>query len=303
MLLFYDTNTHLIMTNRLFLTLCFCSLALVAFTQNSHLGFGFRAGLSYSKFDGPSDVDPNGNNLESFKMNGGFHIGVMVNYKITDLVGLRGEFMYSQRGTKYVYEGPSYFLLDRNTLTSLTLTGTRRQTLNVNNAYLDIPILAYYKLGKFELCGGFNTGLLVASTGGGSIRFAGKLGGSDLTPFDISLSHNYKSDEAGGGSPATTNLSVGGKTYMIPTFLGAYYDFDERDKDLYKTLDFGLVAGLSYFINDGLFLSARYIHGLGDMDRNEYDISLQSLNANDTYIQRSDKNTSQSFQFSVGFSF
>jgi hypothetical protein len=63
------------------------------------------------------------------------------------------------------------------------------------------------------------------------------------------------------------------------------------------------VAGASFFLNEGLFLSARYIHGLGDVDRNDYDVSLRSLNPNGTYIQRDDLNKSKSWQFSIGFSF
>jgi hypothetical protein len=281
-----------------------CGCSTISFSQGEHIGFGFRAGLSYSRFDGPSEIDINGNDLESYSANGGFLIGGMFNYKFTDLVGLRTEFTYSQRGTKYTYEGPSYFRLEKNQLNELTLQGTRHQTLSVKNTYIDIPLLAYYKIGKFEIHGGLNTGFLVSSTGGGAITFEGisPLNGNALPAFNVSLDHNYKSDEALGGSEATKSVNIDGRNYSLPVFLGAYYDFEEKNKDLYKTLDFGLAIGASFFINEGLFLSARYIHGLGDVDRNDYDVSLQSLNGS-SYIPRADENKSKSWQFCVGFSF
>lgn len=275
------------------------------YSQNEFIGLGFRAGLSYSKFDGPSETGPNGEELESYSNDGGFHIGALVNFRFTDLVGLRTEFTYSQHGTKYLYEGPSYFQLERDQLNELTLSGSRHQTLSIKNTYIDIPLLAYYKLGKIEIHGGVNAGLLVSSTGGGAITFTpiSPLTGNQLTPFNVSLDHNYKSDQAGGASPNNNKVNIDGRDYNIPTFLGAYYDFGAKDKDLYKPTDFSLVAGISYFVNDGLFLSFRYMHGLGDVDRNDYDISLQSLGSNNTYIHRADENTSRSMQFSVGFSF
>jgi hypothetical protein len=268
------------------------------------IGFGFRAGLNYSKLVGPSELGPNGESLETNAMANGFHIGAAVNFKFTDLVGMRAEFVYSQRGTQYTYQGPSYFVLGRNNVLTTTLGGSRKQTLNISNAYIDIPVLAYYKFGSLEILGGFNSGLLVASTGGGTIDFNGTSGlGTAVDPFRINLSYNYKKDKAGGSSAELQQVLVDGRAYNVPTAVGAYYDFSAKDKNLFKTLDFGLVAGASYFLNEGLFLSARYIYGLGDADRNEYDISLKALDANGKNIPRADINKSRSWQFSVGFSF
>jgi hypothetical protein len=169
---------------------------------------------------------------------------------------------------------------------------------------MDIPILAYYKFGNLEVSGGINAGLLLSSTAGGTLDYNGisELGTS-IPPFRINLNHNYKKDIAGQGFAPAQQVKVDGRDYEVPSAIGAYYDFDTKNKNLYKSLDFGLVAGASYFVNSGLFLGVRYIHGLGDADRNEYDISLQSLNSNGTYIQRDDENKSRSFQFSVGFAF
>lgn len=278
--------------------------------QSDKLGFGFRAGASYSKISGPSELGPNGESLESMKNKNGFHIGATFSYKQTDLFGFRGELVFSQRGSILDYNGPSYYLAGQNTILLTTLTGTRNQTLKVNNTYLDFPVMVYYKLGVFEVSGGFNSSLLIASNGGGSTDFDGQSNiGTAVDQFSVGLQHNYKSDKAKGASTETFKVDVDGFDRTIPTQIGAYYDFESRGKNLYKTFDFGLVAAASFYINSGLYISARYIHGLTDVDQNEYDISLQSLtqagerDQPPIYIQRADDNKSQAWQFSVGFSF
>jgi hypothetical protein len=296
-------QTHYMLKHLIVLT-ALLTIAVNTIAQSDFLGFGFRAGLSIAKLDGPSELGPNGTTLESFSMANGFHIGAAVNFKFTDLVGLRTEFVYSQRGTEYLYDGPSYFVLGRNTVEMTTIMGNRRQSINISNAYIDIPVLAYYKIGRIEIAGGLNSGLLVASTAGGNIDFNGMSAlGTAVSPFRVNLNYNYKKDEAGEASSTTQNVTVDGRVYTVPVDVGAYYEFNTKDKNLFKPLDFGLVAGASFFLNEGLFLSIRYMHGLGDMDRNDYDVSLQSLNPNGTHIQRNDVNKSRSWQFSVGFSF
>jgi|SRR5687768_1066258 len=271
--------------------------------QGVDIGYGFRAGMSFAKIDGPSEEGPGGEKLENNKMASGFHIGMSFNFGLTDLMGLRTEFLYSQRGTEYTYEGPSYYLLGRNTLQPLTLNGTRKQTINVSNSYIDIPLLAYYKIGYFEVSGGLNMGVLVGSSAGGSIEFNGISPNGNTVPIAVTLNYNYNGDEAGFASDVLQQIDVDGQNYTVPQFVGAYYDFPTKDKNLYKTFDFGLNLGLAYFLNEGLYLSAKYIHGFGDIDRNEYDISLQNLNTDGSFIQRDDVNKSKSWQFSIGFSF
>ncbi|MBP7239043.1 MAG: PorT family protein [Saprospiraceae bacterium] len=282
----------------------FLIIAGSSFAQNEKLGYGFRAGASISTFNGPSETGPNGESLESWSNAKGFHIGAAVSYKVTDLFGARMEFVFSQRGTIYDYKGPSYYVLGRGNVLTTTIGGTRTQTLNVSNAYIDLPLMVYYKIGMFELSGGLNSALLIASTAGGSTDFEGKSAlGTTVAPFEVGLNHNYKKDEAGGASEETISVNVDGRNYAVPETVMAYYEFPVKDKNQYKTLDFGIVGCVSIFLNEGLFFSARYVHGLGDVDENLYDVSLQSLNPDGSFIQRADKNTSRSWQFSVGFSF
>ena len=274
-------------------------------SQNDNLGFGFRAGASIAKLDGPSELGPNGEELEEYTMARGFHIGASVSYKFTDLVGMKAEFVYSQRGTEYTYDGPSYYVLGRGTIRSTTIYGDRQQTLDLSNVFLDIPVLAYYKIGKLELCGGVNTGILLASTAGGSTNFEGISSlGNPIAPFQVGLNHNYKKDKAGEASSETFDVSIDGSfPYAVPETVMAYYEFETKEENQYKTIDFGLVVGAAFYINEGLYLSARYTHGLSDADVNNYDVSLQSLNTDGSFKYRDDDNKSRSWQFSVGFSF
>lgn len=272
--------------------------------QNDNFGFGFRAGASIARLNGPSEIGPDGASLEEYSMARGFHIGAAVSYKFTDLVGMRAEMIYSQRGTVYDYNGPSYYYLGLGNVSHKYVTGTRVQTLNVSNTFLDIPLMAYYKIGSFELSGGVNMGVLISSSAGGSTDFTGVSDlGSPIEPFEVTLRHNYKKDQAGGASSELQDVVVDGRTYTVPQTVYAYYEFPTRDKDQYKTIDFGLVGCASFFINEGLFLSVRYIHGMGDVDRNDYDVSLQNLQQDGSFVQRQDVNKSQAWQFSVGFSF
>jgi len=274
-------------------------------SQNDNIGFGFRAGASIAKLDGPSELGPNGEELEEYTMARGFHIGASVSYKFTDLVGMKAEFVYSQRGTEYTYDGPSYYVLGRGTIRSTTIYGDRQQTLDLSNVFLDIPVLAYYKIGKLELCGGVNTGILLASTAGGSTNFEGISSlGNPIAPFQVGLNHNYKKDKAGEASSETFDVSIDESfPYAVPETVMAYYEFETKEENQYKTIDFGLVVGAAFYINEGLYLSARYTHGLSDADVNNYDVSLQSLNTDGSFKYRDDDNKSRSWQFSVGFSF
>lgn len=267
-------------------------------------GYGFRAGLSFSKFNGPLETGPDGAELESYDFGSGFHIGVSTSYKFTDLVGLRGEFIFSQRGTKYSYNGPSYYVLGLHETETVLLKGNRDMELTVTNAYIDIPLSVYYKLGSLEISGGAGMGLNVGSSGGGRIVFNGSSSVTNLPvdEFRVDLNYNYKSNDARQVDPSFIDVRVDGQTLNVPNRLGAYYWYVEKDKNYFKTLDFYLMGGLSLYLNEGLYLGGRVIYGLTDQDRNEYDISHQTSNGTD-FILRDDENKIITLQVSIGFSF
>lgn len=281
--------------------LIFCSMGLSA--QGS-LGYGFRAGLSYSKFKGDLEMDDQGNVLEEYNNANGFHIGVAFNYKFTDLVGLRTELLFSQRGTQYSYEGDSYYILGLHETQTLTIPGKRNMTLNVSNAYIDIPVVVYYKIGSLEISGGFGAGLNIGAAAGGKIDFEGVSPTSNkvIDPFRVDLNYNYKGDNARQVEPSFTNVVVDGRTFAVPNRVGSYYWFAEKNKTNFKTLDFFIVGGLSYYLNSGLYFGGKLFYGVTDVDNNDYDVSLYEINGTN-YVSREDKNKNITMQFSVGFSF
>ena len=279
-------------------------LTTASFAQQ--LSYGFRAGLSYSRFNGPSEVNDDGESLESYDFASGFHIGFAVNYAVTDLFGFRGELLFSQRGTDYKYEGDSYYFMKRNEPGEEKLVfGKRKIDMGVSMANLEIPLAVYYKLGSFEFLAGINIGVLMTSTGGGSLDFSDGISqsGNPVDSFVITLQHNYSKDGARQAGPSNLPILVDGSIVVTPSSTGAYYDYDVKNKNLYQTFDFGLTGGLAFYLNEGLFIGARLIYGITDLDRNEYDISYHKLDANDNYIQRADKNTNLTIQASIGFLF
>ena len=124
------------------------------------MGYGIRVGLNFNKLNGPSEVDMDGNNLETFDYNTGFHVGGVIIVKFTDLFGVKTGFFFSQRGMKYKYEGDSFqFFNEELSQDMVKSTGNRKYQLTVSNSYIEIPITAYYKLGdRFEFSGGILLG-------------------------------------------------------------------------------------------------------------------------------------------------
>ena len=141
-----------------------------------------------------------GNALDEFKFTSGFHIGFSINYAVTDLFGFRGELLFSQRGTEYRYNGDSYYWLARNTVDKTLVVGRREVDMNVSQASLGVPIVAYYKVGWFEFSAGVYGSLSMANTGGGSLSMTevkSVCDGDDVADLDITLQHNYNKDGAG----------------------------------------------------------------------------------------------------------
>ncbi len=284
------------------------SLTLFLFSNNlsaQELSYGFRAGLNFSTFDGPFEEDSNGNVVEDYTGNTGFHVGAAVNIPFTDIFGARGEFMFSQRGGKYTFDGEGYQIFNRQTETPVYATGTKKIALDISNAYLDFPISGYARvLPWLEISAGVNVGLLVSSTASGTLDFEGvSTGGSLIEPISVTLEYNYYADEIGEaefGNPIVFNAD--GQRVEVPRSIGAYYDFAGEDGSLYKLLDLDLQAGLSFYINRGLFIGGRVFYGLADATDTDYDVSKVSLDGTD-YIKRDDKDTNLTLQVSLGFSF
>ncbi len=276
------------------------------FAQAQTLGYGFKAGLSLSKIDGPSEMDANGMNVESPKNVNGFFVGAIFRYWLTDLVGLKGELLYAQKGTQYNFDGPGFQSFPTDVGNRIDLIGDQRISLNISNSYIDIPILVYGKFGRFELEGGVNVGFLIASTASGELSFNGtSLAGNLVDPFSLGLDYKYFKDDPGevNFEDGTVAILLDGKETNIPKVLKAYYQFPEDRGKYFNTIDIGLNAGLYYYWNQGLFIGARLNYGLSDVTNQDYDVSRVNLDSNGNFIPRSDKDRNISLQFSIGFSF
>ena len=116
-------------------------LAFASLTMQAQLRYGFKTGLNFATIKGESELGPNGANLETWNNATGFQIGITLGYPVTDHFGVRGELMYSKKGAKYIYDGPSYKFFRNSTTTKFT-TGNAKYLINITNSYLDIPIMA-----------------------------------------------------------------------------------------------------------------------------------------------------------------
>ncbi|MDH3648724.1 MAG: PorT family protein [Saprospiraceae bacterium] len=258
------------------------------------LSYGFKAGLNFSQFDGPLQAE------ESYQNNAGFHLGIIVKFFVTDLFGVKGELMYSQKGGQYRFEGPSSFFLQQATPERL-VQGNRFYEVDVSNDYIDLPIMGFAKIGIVELSGGVSVGLLAGSAGGGQLQFTGT--NPITSPFDLNLDHRYIGDGVGEFvGPETVSVQLGNDQIIVPRQLGAYYETQDKDSNRYRALDFGLVGGASVFFNEGLFLGFRFNYGLSDVTHPEMDIDFQSFDGNYPAV-RNDVDHQVSYQVSLGFSF
>ncbi len=273
------------------------------------IGYGFKAGLNFSSFQGDSEQDIAGNDLENFTNNTGFQIGGIINFKFTDAFGLRTEILFSQKGGRYSFTGDSYQRLYATNGETVRTTGMKEITLNVTNAYIDIPVMGYIRVAKWlELSAGPNIGFLIASSGAGELRYNGAIStGKPIEEFVVSLEHRYFSDEAGEAKLINEDPIVreGFNNFIeIPKGFGAYYDYEDADeKGLYNIIDFGLNAGLAIYLNQGLSLGVRFNYGLADITKNTVDRSQVSLNENNGFILRDDFDRNLSAQATLGFSF
>lgn len=271
------------------------------------LSFGFKAGLNFSRINTEDIEQSGGVDLESYSGNSGFHLGVVVSNKITDNFGVRGELLFSQKGGRYEFEGDSFMRL-------LTFTGDERfisqgfrdMNLNISNAYMDIPLMVYFKPVKWlELAAGANVAVLISSTGAGELiyRDQAQLEGDEFR--GISLDYRYFNDEAGEAllENGTEIRVINGTSFEIPKTLQAYFDYPEgAETDLFNRIDFGVHASANIFINRSLFLGLRFNYGFTDITNNDVDRSLGEINGTE-FILRDDFDRNVSLQATIGFGF
>ena len=286
----------------------YCLLLLLPCTLLTAQEFsgGFRAGLNFISFDADAEMDGDGMTLETFNRTTGFHVGATFAYEITDLVGLKADLMYSQKGGEVIYEGPSYLFLYAPDGLAERVQGSLQSERDVLNSYIDIPVVAYYRLGPLELEGGVSAGLLVNSRASGSAAYANTVDsqGRGLGAIVYNYDYNYFDDVIGRAAVLEFSDASGGLA-NIPAVVNAYYNSTDS-RPLYRRLDFGLVGGVSFFLNNGLYLGARYQLGLTDTTRGENDQRLFSdpnTVTGELEYNTDDKDYNRVIQASVGFRF
>lgn len=285
-----------------FITICFSTISI-----SQDISYGFKAGLNFNRFIYDGEKDDAGNTVENITGNTGFQVGATFTWKATELMGVRGELLYSQKGGRRKYNGQSYYIFLDNDDKPIYTTGLRDFSINISQSYIDIPIMGYFKPVQWlEIYAGANVGLLVASNALGNMRYNGKSStGQTIAEIEHELDFNYYGDKPGEVSydnpPSTVRIS--GFDIAYPRSAGAYFEFSEDRGNLYKFIDTGLLGGLSVFFNRGLYVTGRVNYGMTDVTKTKADVSLVKLDDNKQFISRNDKDRNFSVQASIGFSF
>lgn len=266
---------------------------------------GIRAGLNYSSFSG--ELEEN----EDYSISSGFHFGINYTYLFNDNLSFRGELLYIQRGAKQTLQdtsGSVYYIINAiGEGDNLLAFGEIDYQLEINNAYLSIPITTHYRLNKFELFGGASIDFLIGPRARGLVDFQSE--GDNSFFFTQSLDYNYSSDFAGSFNQFSQDniiINIDGQSFQLPRFAGAYYNFTANqlnEQQRFKRVDSHLIFGINYFINPGFYIGARGEYGLFDITNDEIDISLRELGADNEFILRTDTDRSISLSLSVGFRF
>ena len=290
--------------NRLSLLLLLAILGCFQLAAQEFSG-GFRAGINFATIDGPLEVSDSGSDLEEYKMSTGFHVGATANLKFNDYFGLRAELLYSQKGADYNYNGQSFWILYTEDDQPIYATGDRNTTLSITNSYIDIPFMAVGRYGRVEISGGASLGFLVSSRGSGELTFSGQTAaGSTVDPFTVVLDFSYFDDTFRRTDIDDVEIrDIDGKTVKIPKTLTTNFQELEGKQDLFKTIDLGLIGGLAFYLNQGLYVGLRVNYGLSDLTKTEQDPSRKELNEDNNLIFRDDKDHNLTLQASVGFSF
>jgi hypothetical protein len=291
-----------------FLALAFCILPLSTSLFAQEFSGGFRAGLNFISFSGDQEMSADGSvTFEEYTKTTGFHIGATFALAFTDLVGVKANLMYSQKGGRQFYsDAPSFFYLysgPEDTQGEVNFA-TLNSEIDVINSYIDIPLVGYYRIGIFELEAGASMGFLVNSrVSGGKTYTNTRFGGPD-NEITLNVEGSFFSDEAGGaGVIGRSATPLPGTSVFPPEIVSSYYN-NGNDDPLYRRFYFGGIGGLNVYLNNGLFVGGRYQYGLTDLTRPENDLRLvNEIQVGGRELNADDKDYSRSFQASIGFRF
>jgi hypothetical protein len=275
--------------------------------QAQEFHYGFRAGLNYSKLSGPTEAN------ETFTNTNGFNVGLVFDTRFTDIFGVKAELLFAQKGGQISYTGPSYKNFTSISGKTVKTIGTTDYFVEIRNNYLELPIMAYARLSqKWEVYGGAYVALLLKSSGSGTQTYLGKTNnGNNVPSFKQELAFNYLSDDANTNSgeflkfDGKDNFTDGSEIIKVPTNVGSYHDLGYKTENYFSSLDYGLNAGITYFMSNGLGIGFRLNYGLKDLTNNTEDVSkiTYDKDAAGKQLTRDDVDKNFSLQGSVLLSF
>jgi hypothetical protein len=287
------------------LTMCLATTQTVA---QEGFGFGMQIGLNYSTIRGTSEaITGSTAKPETFNYNSGLQGGLLVRYGITDLIGLRLEANFAQRGMKYTYGGIGIQPFREDNGVAILTTGTLKYNLNLTNSYIELPLTVYARLGDhWEVHGGGYFAYLVKSAADGALTLQGAktLLGTSVPDYSGTIDYNYLSAADDKADVSNNKLLFSEGSYVVksPASLGAYYGRGTANGYLWNRVDFGLVAGLSYRMRSGLTAVARFNYGMSDVTNNAVHAIQSSLGADKKFVLRNtdDKNMGVQISFIFG---
>jgi hypothetical protein len=276
--------------------------------------FGLRAGGNVTTILGDKEEGL----TESYGTATRISIAATMTLPLHERFGLSTELAFSQRGASYSSSTEnSYLKLPSYANSNPTkYTGYKRTyDVNIINGYVEIPVLGYVELikDKLKLDLGASIGFLVSSSSLGTLKYGEAqyidAETPDLSKFiEMNLTNNYLNQDIG-ETPVTSGsraVKLDGTSRTYPSEIGAYYlnDYTEKEStNTFKTVDFGLQAGLSYNLTQGLLIGSRVYYGLTDITNTRYDFSQLELNSDGSYKTLEHKDSNFGISFFVGLQF
>ncbi len=274
--------------------------------QSGTWKYGFELGWSNSKIVGDLEVDDMGKEAETQSFNPGFHLSFYARRHFTDNSGLQFGLAYAQRGGINEFDGHSYYTFGQSTTSPVTRRVFRRETQDILNGYLDIPVIVFHKFGnRLEVGAGVYGGILIASKSDGDMRISDAQTNIRFDPFFVTTEKKYLRDNFGDAvEGGMQDITFSGQTIQEPRIIGAYYEFlEDPGESLYNRMDYGVIGQVGFYFNESLNLKVRLSYGLADVTKQEADLAKGSILDNTTLNTRDDKDRNLSMQISLGFLF
>ena len=232
-----------------------------------------------------AETDAAGNALDKTEFSTGFQVGMTAQLPLSDVFGVQGELLYSQRGGIYKYTGPGYLNV-AVTNGTYNLTGNVRYLMRYSNGYIELPLMVYVKpIKKLKIELGVSPMILIAAAGRGE-HFINKLVASNpnatirtdslAIPIDGDyLGVNDKDQQYDRTTIANVqpnSVSIQGDSYYVPGRVGAYYFNTNRVSNAIASFDLSANAGIVYNLTGGLSLGLRASYGLLDTTPAAFDV-------------------------------